>query len=304
MNLRQLHYFHELAKHKHFAKAAKACHITQPTLSASINALEKRFGTELVVRGSQFVALTEAGSVVQQYAEKMLLDEAALKQEISAFTGPLKGSLNIGIVPQSSVDIMPIIKHFTQLHPHISIKLHVTTNEKLLEQLTLHQMDIGLGFDENINESSRRQLQFYPQQSHPLAVLSLKPVSLELAAPQQTLLQQALPLVQLKSVPLILLSQNMQFRQYIDNAIEKAGGGFNIVLETDSLFHLVSAIKQGLGYAIVSGGIAKSAKQLHNLHAQTLLDVTPGDTVFMTRKYSVSVAMKAFIRLVEVDSAL
>ncbi|WP_282110518.1 LysR family transcriptional regulator [Shewanella algicola] len=304
MNLRQLHYFHELAKHKHFAKAAKACHITQPTLSASINALEKRFGTELVVRGSQFVALTEAGSVVQQYAEKMLLDEAALKQEISAFTGPLKGSLNIGIVPQSSVDIMPIIKHFTQLYPHISIKLHVTTNEKLLEQLTLHQMDIGLGFDESISESSRRQLQFYPQPSHPLAVLSLKPVPLDLTAPQHAMSQKALPLTQLKSVPLILLSQNMQFRQYIDNGIEAAGGGFNVVLETDSLFHLVSAVKQGLGYAIVSGGVAQSAKQLHNLHAQTLLDVESGNTVFMARKYSVSVAMKAFIRLIEVNSTL
>ena len=293
MNLRQLHYFHELAKFKHFAKAAKACHITQPTLSASINALEKRFDTELVVRGSQFVALTEAGSVLQQYAEKMLLDEAALKQEISAFSGPLKGAINIGIVPQSSVDIMPIIKHFTELHPDISIKLLVTTNEKLIEQLTLHQVDIGLGFDENITESSRRQFDFYPQPSHPLAVLSPQALTLN-----PEVFQQAMLLSELQSSPLILLSQNMQFRQYIDNAMEKAGGSFNIVLETDSLFHLVSAVKQGLGYGIVSGGIAMSAKQLHNLHAQTLLDVESGDTVFMTRKYSVSVAMKAFIGLI------
>ena len=61
MNIKQLHYFYELAQHRHFAKAAKACFITQPTLSASITALEKSLGTELVVRNSQFVALTQAG---------------------------------------------------------------------------------------------------------------------------------------------------------------------------------------------------------------------------------------------------
>ena len=66
MNIKQLHYFHELARHRHFAKAAKACHITQPTLSASITALEKNLGTDLVVRTSQFVALTEAGELVRQ----------------------------------------------------------------------------------------------------------------------------------------------------------------------------------------------------------------------------------------------
>lgn len=71
MNIKQLHYFHELAKHQHFARAAKACHITQPTLSASITALEKNLGTDLVVRTSQFVALTEAGELVRQYAERI-----------------------------------------------------------------------------------------------------------------------------------------------------------------------------------------------------------------------------------------
>ena len=111
MNIKQLHYFYELAQHRHFAKAAKACFITQPTLSASITALEKSLGTELVVRNSQFVALTQAGEVVLRHAERMLLEQDAMRQELSLFGGALSGTLRIGVVPQSSIDIMPLLSH-------------------------------------------------------------------------------------------------------------------------------------------------------------------------------------------------
>ncbi|RPA55674.1 LysR family transcriptional regulator [Shewanella vesiculosa] len=295
MNLRQLHYFYELAKFKHFAKAAKACHITQPTLSASITALEKSFGTELVVRGSQFVALTDAGQIVLRYAEKMLLDQVALKQELSVFSGPLIGSLRIGIVPQSSVDIMPIIKQFNELHPNITITLLVTTNEKLIEQLTLHQIDIGLGFDDNLTEANRRTFYFYPQMDNDMAVLASQTLVSQLDTP---LSDGALALKDLQQRPLVLLSQNMQFRQYIDNALAQSQLRFNVVLETDSLFHLVSAVKHDIGYAIVSSGIAKSAEKLFNLHYRPLQHIQSGNTVFITRKYSVSPAMNEFVSLI------
>jgi DNA-binding transcriptional LysR family regulator len=297
MNLRPLHYFYELAQFKHFAKAAKACHITQPTLSASITALEKSFGTELVVRGSQFVALTDAGQIVLRYAEKMLLDQAALKQELSVFSGPLIGSLRIGIVPQSSIDIMPMIKAFNELHPNIAVTLLVTTNEKLIEQLTLHQIDIGLGFDENLTEANRRTFRFYPQIDNDMAVLSTQALVNQLDT--TTLSDNRLTLNNLQRLPLVLLSQNMQFRQYIDNAMAKTDLRFNVVLETDSLFHLVSAVKHNIGYAIVSSGIAKSAQQLFNLHYRQLQGIESGNTVFITRKYSVSPAMREFVSLIE-----
>ncbi|AZG72256.1 LysR family transcriptional regulator [Shewanella livingstonensis] len=298
MNLRQLHYFYELAKCKHFAKAAKACHITQPTLSASITALEKSFGTELVVRGSQFVALTDAGQILLRYAEKMLLDQAALKQELSVFSGPLIGSLRIGIVPQSSVDIMPLIKQFNELHPNITISLLVTTNEKLIEQLTLHQIDIGLGFDEHLTEANRRTFHFYPQIDNNMAVLASQTLVSQL---DMTLKNKTLMLNDLQSLPLVLLSQNMQFRQYIDNALAQTQLAFNLVLETDSLFHLVSAVKHNIGYAIVSSGIAKSAQQLFNLHYRPLQGIESGNTVFITRKYSVSPAMSEFVSLIDIN---
>ncbi len=171
MNIKQLHYFYELAQHRHFAKAAKACFITQPTLSASITALEKSLGTELVVRNSQFVALTQAGEVVLRHAERMLLEQDAMRQELSLFGGALSGTLRIGMVPQSSIDIMPLLKRFNDAFPKVSLRLSVMTHGTLLEQLDLHQTDIGLGFDELLTEHQRRTLDVQLRHPNPMALL-------------------------------------------------------------------------------------------------------------------------------------
>ncbi|WP_438405034.1 LysR substrate-binding domain-containing protein, partial [Aeromonas hydrophila] len=93
----------------------------------------------------------------------------------------------------------------------------------------------------------------------------------------------------------------MQFRNYLDLAAERAGLSLNVVLETDSLFHLVSAVRHQLGWAIVSAGLASSASQLSDLVCQPLEPLDAGTTVFLTRKQSVTPAMRAFLDLVAED---
>src|SRR3546814_2937749 len=61
MLIRHLAYFVTLAKERHFARAADACHITQPTLSAAIRKLEEDLGVPLVARGHRFTGLTPEG---------------------------------------------------------------------------------------------------------------------------------------------------------------------------------------------------------------------------------------------------
>lgn len=290
MNIKQLNYFYQLAQTKHFAKAAKACHVTQPTLSASIANLEKIMGTELVVRASQFVALTQAGQIVLGYAEKILQEQAALKQALTAFSGSLSGQLRIGIVPQSNVDIMPLIQSFNQYYPKMKIKLTVTTNHSLINQLEQHQIDIGLGFNDGLTQAHLRQFKVYPQGCPQMAVLLTD--KLKSAVAEQTQMK----LADLELLPLVLLSQNMQFRQYIDNALANSQLDFNIVLETDSLFHLVSAVKQGIGCAIVSTGIAKAVYQMFGINYQLIKGIECGETVFISRGQQTP-AITAFLDL-------
>jgi DNA-binding transcriptional LysR family regulator len=82
MQVRHLAYFVTLAREKHFARAAEACHITQPTLSAAINKLEEDLKIRLVVREHRFIGLTPEGEKVLRWAQQTLSDYDNLRSDL------------------------------------------------------------------------------------------------------------------------------------------------------------------------------------------------------------------------------
>ncbi|WP_043808392.1 LysR substrate-binding domain-containing protein, partial [Aeromonas taiwanensis] len=91
----------------------------------------------------------------------------------------------------------------------------------------------------------------------------------------------------------------MQFRRYLDDAAARQQLSLRVVLETDSLFHLVNGVSHGLGRAVVSAGIAATARRLFQLPCHPLSDTSAGTIAFITRKHSVTPAMKAFLAQAE-----
>ena len=106
---------------------------------------------------------------------------------------------------------------------------------------------------------------------------------------------QPLRLADLQDLPLILPSATMQFRRYFDEAAARQQLSLRVVLETDSLFHLANGVSHGLGCAVVSAGIAATARQLFRLPCHPLSDASAGTIAFITRKHSITPAMKAFL---------
>ena len=80
MVLRQLEYLAALAREKHFGRAAQACHVTQPTLSAAIRLLEDDLGAPIVERGHRFVGLTAQGRLVLDHAHRILAEAENLRR--------------------------------------------------------------------------------------------------------------------------------------------------------------------------------------------------------------------------------
>lgn len=290
MNLKQLNYFYQLAKHKHFAKAAKACHITQPTLSASISALERELNTDLVIRNSQFLALTDEGKILLSHAEKILFEQQALTQALSVKSGELSGKLKLGVVPQSDKDIISIVKRFSCKYPNITLILRVMSNEQIYQELDSHALDIGLGFVPP-NEASFSAYQFIATCQNRLAyITNQKSITADLGT---------CSLSQLDGQKVCLLSENMKFRQLIDTALETNQIELKLVLETDCMLSLATAVKQGLGGAIISLSSAKAIAEAFQL---TYLEIVGGElskTAFITRKTSMTPATKAFLSLLD-----
>lgn len=99
MLLRQLEYLVALARERHFARAAAACFVSQPSLSAAIRRLEHELDVPIVRRGRRYEGLTPEGEVVLAWAHRILAERDALHQELSALRGGLTGTLRLGVVP-------------------------------------------------------------------------------------------------------------------------------------------------------------------------------------------------------------
>src|SRR5258707_14461033 len=80
-----------LAREQHFGRAAEACNVSQPSLSAGIKQLEDTFGVLLVQRGSRFQGFTPEGERVLEWARRIVADTRAMRQEVDALKRGLAG---------------------------------------------------------------------------------------------------------------------------------------------------------------------------------------------------------------------
>ena len=80
MLVRHLSYFLTLARERHFARAAEACNVAQPTLSAAIRTLEEELEVRLVVRNHRFISLTPEGERLVSWGRQILVDYNSLRE--------------------------------------------------------------------------------------------------------------------------------------------------------------------------------------------------------------------------------
>src|SRR5688500_13218982 len=99
MNLQQLEYVVAVDTHRHFAKAAEACFITQATLSMMIKKLEQELNVTLFDRSKQPVIPTETGIAIIEQARIVLKEAAQLKTLATEQITGVHGLLRIGIIP-------------------------------------------------------------------------------------------------------------------------------------------------------------------------------------------------------------
>ena len=105
--LRQFRYLTAVVSLKHFGKAAEQCFVTQSTLSAGIQDLEKLLGAKLLERTNRKVLVTELGEEVCQRAQQILSLSADLVDVAQLENNPLSGRIRIGVIPSISPFLLP-----------------------------------------------------------------------------------------------------------------------------------------------------------------------------------------------------
>lgn len=145
MNLNDLNYLLALAEYRHFGKAAKACLVSQPTLSIQLKKLERALGVQLFERGQKKVLITASGLSIVEQAKNVLNAVNELERLAKLANDPFSGELRLGLIPSLGPyllpHILPLIKH--QL-PKLTLYLYEDKTEALLTQLNQGSLDAVL----------------------------------------------------------------------------------------------------------------------------------------------------------------
>lgn len=152
MDLRVLHYFLTVAKEQSFTKAAAVLHITQPTLSRQLAALEDELGTVLFDRGGRCITLTDEGILLKRRALEIIDLEDRILDEFKGNNEVVEGKITIGCGEFAAVETMAeICGHYRKKYPMVQIVVHTGTADIIYEMMNKGLVDIGL-FMEPINK--------------------------------------------------------------------------------------------------------------------------------------------------------
>jgi LysR family hydrogen peroxide-inducible transcriptional activator len=143
--LRQLEFLCAVADKGSFSKAAEACHVTQPTLSAAIKEIEGLLGVQLIEREARGASLTQAGEAAVERARGILSDTADLVSAAQQAGAPLTGAFRLGAIPTIAPFLLPrTLKALRVAHPSLKLYLREDQTDRLLDALRSRKLDAAL----------------------------------------------------------------------------------------------------------------------------------------------------------------
>lgn len=245
MDFRQLEAFVHIVNKGSFTKAAEEMYLSQPTVSAHIDSLEKELGILLLERNTRSVLLTEAGKTFYPYALDILNLKQKALNHISQFTQGVKGTLIIAASTIPGIYILPdIFRAYSALYPSTSFNLTLSNSEEVIRKVLEYKVDFG--FVGSLQKN--RALNFVPIIEDELVI----------AVPQKddfASLPDMVSFSQIEHLPFILREKGSGTRKTFEQALEKLGktiDDINVHIITESLESVKQLIARGLGISPVS----------------------------------------------------
>ncbi len=145
MNIQQLEYIVAVDTYRHFAKAAEASFVTQPTLSMMIQKLEEELGVKIFDRGQQPVQPTPIGTLIINQARIIVSQVKQVKNIVDEEKGVLQGNLRLGVIPTIAPYLLPeLIRLHNLSNNEVELVIEEATTDQILEKLIAGTLDVGL----------------------------------------------------------------------------------------------------------------------------------------------------------------
>lgn len=247
ITFRQLRLFLALAETHSVSRAARECHVTQPTASMQLKEITESVGVPLYEVISRRVHLTDAGRDLARTARSIADDWAAFGQRIDATRGLTRGQLRVAVVSTAKYFVPRLLGGFCTRYPEIDISLEVLNRDGVVQRLRDNQDDLYIMSMPPTDIDLEDQV-FMP---NPLVVIAAS--AHPLAARRQ------LPLAELGTQRFILRERGSGTRMAIDAHFKRLRIRPDLRLELGSNEAIKEAVAGGLGVSVISS---------HALHGQ------------------------------------
>jgi len=245
MQVRLVRYFLALVKERHFARAADACGVSQPTLSAGINALERQLGKRLVLRDRRFISLTPEGEALLPWARQMIAAQEGMTSALAATHGEVSGQFRLGAIPAALPFAGPIGQALLASRPALALSVRSLTSREIVRALAEYEIDGGITYLDHEPPANVLSVPLYTENYRLLV-----------RAGGQWDGREAVSVAELPELSLCLLHQGMQNRRILDARMAEHGIALHPRITADSYVALFSMVQAGPFATIIPEGYA------------------------------------------------
>ena len=276
ITLRQLQYVLAVAELKSFRRAAEACAVAQPSLSAQIAQLESALGVRLFERDRRHVLLTGPGRELVERARRVILDADDLVDVAKRSADPLSGTLRLGVIPTVSPYLLPrIAPALRKEYPRLTLLWVEDKTDVLVRRLDEGTLDAALlALEADIGDVEREVVARDPFM---LVTPADHPLGAKTSAAKPT---------DLRDASVLLLDDGHCFRDQALAICAKAKAD-ELEFRATSLSTLAQMVAAGAGVTLLPAlAVATEAKRA-DLHIRPFARPEPGRTIaFVWRKRS------------------
>jgi DNA-binding transcriptional LysR family regulator len=292
INLNQLRAFFLAAREKSITKAANVLHVTQPAVTMQIKSLEKNLAIPLFRRYGNELQLTDTGTSLFGYAERIFLIVGELEHALKGRGDLNRGSLTIGTTRSFARHLMPeLLSRFQERFPAIRVSLKVGSSREIADGLTAFKYDLGI-------------IGRLPGLSKLKAVTYNREEFCLVTSPRHRFVKKkSVSLLDLKNEPIIIREKGSGSRHAILAMLNSYGVKPSVLVEAGSVEFIKEYIIKGLGISFLYKPEVELEARMGFLHP---FDVEEGPILLQTdivypKEADLSPPALDFLRLIEAE---
>ncbi len=256
---RRLQVFHTVARLLSFTKAAESLHMTQPAVTFQVRQLEEYFNTRLFDRTHNRISLTEAGSRVYEYADKIFVLYAEMENSVREMTGEISGALTIGASTTIAEYMLPaLLGDFKAKYPDVGIHLKVSNTDGIVSMVENNTIDLGVV---EAPVGNRNLVVEKCRADHLVAIVPLDHPEVD---------RDSMGYADLIKYPFICREEGSGTREVIAEYLDEfneGSDGLQITMELGSPEAVKGAVEAGMGISVISRATIQKELKLGTLVA-------------------------------------